>query len=126
MKPSDVADILQKKGWDIFKDQGDTLKLQFAADADAALIQQQRLAAPFRTGDGQIALSMLRLLALRAEYDPDRDFQLSAEQVAMRACFRQGQRSVVALIENAIAIDRGQPAKAADPDEATLSADDGR
>lgn len=102
---ADVIDRMAKRGWD--KLEPSQSKSQ--AIPDPVRTEAATLAAAFKGDVGRRALGVLiERIVLAPEYQFETDQALRAEQVALRAAFRQGQKQTVAFILRAIAIDGGE------------------
>ena len=103
---ADVIDRMAAKGWDKF-DAPARKKTQ--ALPDPLRVEAATIAGAFRTDAGKRALRLLiERIVLAPEYQFEADQGFTAEQVALRAAYRQGQKQTVAFILRAIAIDGGE------------------
>lgn len=94
------------QGWDRFEDMGRNAAEDFKRQREEMLAEAALIARPFKTPDGQALLDLLvKRTLFRPLAKPIEGYTM--EQQALYAAQREGQNQIVAMILQAIAVDRG-------------------
>lgn len=107
MNALEMIERLGKPGWGKFDNVGEAFAEQQKRVRDTMREEAHVVAAPFETPAGKLCLElMVKQLFFATELLPIGG-NVGIEQQAVHQAYRQGQRDVVAMILNAIAISRG-------------------
>lgn len=102
-----ILDAMQQGGWDKFEALPQASQQQREQIRQQALARAAELAGPFSSDAGRAFLAALERAYINVPHMLPLAGAHTAEQQALFAAYRQGQKDVVASIANAVAAVRG-------------------